>query len=174
MFDFYPKSIRVYLTVPFNKKDIAKQYSCFWDNEARMWCKRINTFEFDWNDYKLNVSGLVENFNDLFQFNYHHIVFETVFHDEEGFNELLKKSYAIQQTRWLSGETKAEREAQRVKERLKDLEDDEKDAQREARREAYRQSKIKLLTEPDPIKPKPLAIPVRRESVSFLEDPFDD
>jgi len=173
MFGMYPKRVKVYLTVPFNKKDVAKQYKCFWDGEKKMWYKNMNTeYDFQWNDYKDEIYGLIEYFNDLFQFNYHHVEFSSVFYDEEGFHNLLKESYALQQARWLSGETKADREAEILK-RL-DERDKEREKERQEERQALKLSKIKMLNEPPKPIPKPLAIPVRRESVSYITDPFDD
>jgi hypothetical protein len=84
---------------------------------------------------------------------------------------LLKKSYALQQARWLSGETKADREAEILK-RL-DERDKEREKERQEERQALKLSKIQMLSEPPKPIPKPLAIPVERKTQAFI-DPFEE
>ena len=79
---FRPKFIYVYLIVPFNKKDIAKQYGCIWSSDKKMWFKKFGLFLDSYID-------IINSFHDeLFQFEYSFCNLSSKYSNEKNEREL--------------------------------------------------------------------------------------
>ena len=120
-FNAWPKFIFVYLIVPFNKKDIAKQYGCRWSSDKKMWFKQfglegINISEMD------GMNDIINSFHDeLFQFEYSFCNLSSEYFNERELNILLAKEYKLMQNKYKSGELKKQRKLENQKREEEDL-----------------------------------------------------
>ena len=107
MFNLWPTKLSVYLTVPFSKKELAKKSKCLWNNEKKSWYKVISLKEVNFED----ITGyeLLEQFNDLFEFDIKYCELNDVYHDERNFNIMICRAYKDLQQKWKSGETQKKR-----------------------------------------------------------------
>ena len=125
IFNLWPTKLSVYLNVPFSKKELAKKNKCLWDNEKKSWYKVISLKEVNFED----ITGyeLLEQFNDLFEFDIKYCEFNMGYYDERNFNIMICRAYNDLQQKWKSGETQKQRaeveEARNKKMRKKGAED---------------------------------------------------
>ena len=144
--NIWPKFICVYLIVPFNKKDIAKQYGCRWSSDKKMWFKQfglegINISEMD------GMNDIINSFHDeLFQFEYSFCNLSSEYFNERELNILLAKEYKLMQNKYKNGELKKQRETELL-ERIQN--DNEKFKQREIKRAKMLEKQKKIDAELD-------------------------
>jgi hypothetical protein len=107
MFNIWPTNLRVYLNVPFSKKDLAKKYKCFWDNDKKLWYKQVSLKENNFED--LTGYELLENFNELFEFDIKYSVLNKDYFDERNFNIMINRAFNDLKQKWKLGETQKRR-----------------------------------------------------------------
>ena len=112
--------MRVYLNVPFSKKDFAKSNKCFWDSNKKLWYKSVNVwYTIGDPDNEFGIEYDYDAYEELLIFDIVDVNLSgPLYSAPQEFYNVVKKEYKDLQRKWKSGETqkkRAEKEQERIK-----------------------------------------------------------
>ena len=100
----YIEHFEIYLKVPFQKKDLAKDNKMWWNNNKKQWYKKFNACDYDLSEFDEPefMNKLIDNLGDLMQFEFIECKFNESFLFEKDFNFIMKNVYKEKRDYWLS------------------------------------------------------------------------